>query len=318
MRKHCIAFLIFILNCALGPFAAAQAFRPESAKTDAANQKTVPVTIVVTVGARHGTRVPTLYREDVRVYQEDRRVKVMDWQPLSAERGGLQLFILVDDACDTSAGSQLDELRTFVEAQSPSTLVGVGFIRNSSVLIAQNLTPDHALAAHALRIPLGFFAAYSSPYLAITSLVEGWPASRDRRVIFLMSPGIDGLQPGSSNSYLQEAIQHARRANIEVYTIYASPSGRFGRNLWGVNFGQSNLAQLADETGGDAYFQGFETPISFAPFLEQFVDRLGHQYSLTFLANAGDEPKDYRIRLETEVTNAELAGPIMVRIPAAK
>ena len=78
------------------------------------------------------------------------------------------------------------------------------------------------------------------------------------------------------------------------------------------------ISELADETGGDAYFQGFETPISFKPFLEQFGDRLTHQYSLTFLANAGDEPKDHRIKLETEVTNAELIGPGTVRVPAAK
>jgi hypothetical protein len=316
MKKYSIAFLILIgWALAVGGTAVGQSFKEGAA---ASAEKTVPVTIVVSVEARHGTEVPEIYKEDVRVFQEEDRVKVTDWRPLRADHAGLELFILVDDACDTSAGSQLDDLRRFVNSQGDATLVGVGYIRNSSVQIAQNLTRDHAQAAHALRIPLGFPAAYSSPYLAVTSLVEGWPANGNRRAIFLVSPGMDGLQSGATNSYLEEAIDHARRAKIEVYTIYASPSGRFGRNLWRVGFGQSNLSKLADETGGDAYFQGFQTPLSFAPFLEQFGDRLKHQYSLTFLANAGDEPKDYRIRLETEVTNAELVGPNRVRVPAAK
>ena len=316
MKKYFIVFLVLLSSAfAAGQIVPAQSFREGTALTP---EKTVPVTIVVSVEAKHGTQVPQINKEDVMVFQADNRVKVTDWQPLRENRAGLELFILVDDACDTSAGSQLDDLRRFVNSQGDATLVGVGYIRNSSVQIAQNLTRDRAQAAHALRVPLGFPAFYSSPYLAVTSLVEGWPASGNRRAIFLISPGIDGLQPGFSNSYLNEAISHARRANIEVYTIYASPSGRFGRNLWRINFGQGNLSELADETGGDAYFQGFETPISFKPFLEQFGDRLTHQYSLTFLANAGDEPKDHRIKLETEVTNAELIGPGTVRVPAAK
>ena len=314
MKKYFLAFLVLI-GWACTPGAGAQAFRD---KSDPSTEKTVPVTIVVSVEAKHGAQVPQIFKEDVMVFQGGNRVKVTDWRPIREKRPELELFILVDDACDTSAGLQLDDLRRFVKSQAGTTFVGVGYIRNSSVQIAQNLTRDHEQAAHALRIPFGSPAAYSSPFLAVAGLVEGWPSSENERAIFLVSPGIDGLQPGPGNSYLEQAINHARRANIEVYAIYASPSGRFGRNLWKMNFGQSNLSQLADETGGDAFFQGFQTPLSFKPFLEEFGDRLKHQYSLTFLANAGDEPKDHHIRLETEVTNAELVGPGMVRVPAAK
>lgn len=316
MRKYFKLFVVAgALMLASGAFAAA---RPAAKGSSSSTGTTVPVTIVVSVDAKHEGDVPEVLKDDVRVFQGEDQVKVTEWQPLRADRAGLELFILVDDACDTSAGSQLDDLRQFVNSQGDSIVVGVGYIRNSSVQIVQNLTPDHAQAAHALRMPLGLPAVFSSPYLAVSDLVKGWPTSANRRAIFLVSPGIDGLQPGFTNSYLDEAISRTRRANIEVYTIYASPRGRFGRNFWRMNYAQSNLSQLADETGGDAYFQGFQTPISFQPFLEQFGDRLRHQYSLTFLANAGDEPKDHRIRLETEVPNAELVWPDTVRVPAAK
>jgi hypothetical protein len=311
MKRQFIA-LVILSGWAFGGgyTAVAQSFRDDSP------QRTVPVTIVVSVDAKHGTEIPVIYREDVRVFHGQNRLKVTEWVPLRADREGLELFILVDDACATSTGSNLEDLRKFISEQSDSTAVGVGFIANSTVQIVQNLTKDHGQAVKALRMPLGLPAAYSSPYRAVTSLLEGWPKTANRRAIFLVSPGIDGLQPGPSNSYLQGAIDQAQRANIEVYAIYGSAAGRAGRSLWRLNVGQSNLSQLAEQTGGEAYFQGSQTPLSFAPFLEQFGDRLKHQYSLTFLANAADKVSDQRIRLETEVSNAELIGPDMVRIPA--
>jgi hypothetical protein len=304
MRKQLIAFLIFIgWALGVGCAANAQSFKDET------SQRTVPVTIVVSVEAKHGTEAPVIYREDVRVFQGQNRVKVTAWEPLRADRGGLELFILVDDACDTGVGSQLDDLRKFITAQSDATAVGVGYIRNSTVQIVQNLTKDRVQAAKALRMPLGF---------PVTNLIVGWPGTDNRRAIFLVSPGMDGLQPGPSNSYLLETIERAERARVEVYAIYASGAGRFGRSVWRLNFGQSNLSRLAEETGGEAYFQGSQTPLSFSPFLEQFGDRLRHQYKLEFLANAGEKAIDQRIRLETEVPNAELIGPDTVRVPAAK
>jgi len=78
------------------------------------------------------------------------------------------------------------------------------------------------------------------------------------------------------------------------------------------------LSRLADETGGEAYFQGFETPIAFAPFLDEFADRLRHQYKLTFLAIAQKKSSRQHVRLETEVPNAELVIADKVYVPAAK
>ena len=49
----------------------------------------------------------------------------------------------------------LDDLKTFINAQPSTTLVGVGYMRNATVQIVQDLTTDHAAAAKALRLPLG-------------------------------------------------------------------------------------------------------------------------------------------------------------------
>lgn len=278
---------------------------------------TASVSIVVSVEARHGKDVPTINREDVRVLQGHDRLQVTDWIPLEGAQAALELYISIDDAASTSLASQFDDLRRFLSAQPPTTAVAIGYMENGTVRIAQNFTLDHAAAGKALRIPLGAGAG-DSPYLSVTDAIQHWPESSARHAILLISDGIDPLQPGITDSYLDEAIQEAQRTGTQVYAIYASRAGHFSHSLWRVTQGQNNLSRLADETGGEAYFQGFETPIAFAPYLEEFASRLNHQYRLTFLAKAGSKASFQRVRLETEVRNAELVTADQVYVRAAK
>ena len=110
--------------------------------------------VVVTVEPRHGSNVPVINREDVMVYQGHDRAKVTDWLPLQGEHAGLQLFILIDDAASSSLGSQLEDIRQFINAQPSTTAIGVAYMRNGTADILQNPTNDHAQAAKALRLPL--------------------------------------------------------------------------------------------------------------------------------------------------------------------
>jgi hypothetical protein len=299
--------LLIGLSCGISSWAAQQSA-----------SGTVPVSTVVSVEARHGKDIPVVNREDVRVFQGRNRLKVTDWIPLQGDQSSLELFVLIDDASNTNLASQFDDMRHFMNAQPPTTAIAVGYMQNGTIRIVQNFTKDHSEAGKALRIPLGFGAGGSSPYLSITDAIKRWPESPARHEIFVITDGIDPLQPGTVDSYLDEAVSQAQRTGTQVSAIYASASGHFGHSLWRINQGQSNLSRLADETGGEAYFQGFETPIAFAPFLDQFADRLNHQYKLTFLANADKKPTRQHVRLETEVPNAELVTTDKVYIPAAK
>lgn len=278
--------------------------------------ETVPVSIVVSVEAKHGKDIPTIYREDVRVFHDQERLRVTEWLPLQGEQAGLELFLLIDDSTDSSVGGQLDDLKKFINAQPATTAIAVGYIRYGTVSIAQNFTKDHSLAGKALRIPMGPGGGMASPYLALKDLIDRWPESTNRHEIFLVSSGIDALQPGPTNSYLDEAIGRAQRAGVQVYSIYASREGHFGHSYWRFSWGQNNLSRLADETGAEAYFQGLQMPISFAPYLDEFADRLKHQYKLTFLARPRKEAGLQRIRLSTEVSNAELVAAGYVYVPA--
>lgn len=289
-----------------------------SGRAQQSSSGTVPVSPVVSVEARHGKDVPAVNREDVRVFQGKDRDQVTDWVAFQGNQAGLELFVLIDESAGFGVTTQFDDLRQFLISQPPTTAVAIGYLQNGSVQIVQNFTKDHAAAAKTLRIPLGVAFGGNSPYLSITDTVKRWPESPSRHVIFLISDGIDPLQPGITDSYLDEAIQQAQRTGTQIYAIYASRAGHFGHTLWRVNQGQNNLSRLADETGGEAYFQGFDTPVDFAPFLDQFASRLSHQYRLTFLAKAGNKPTYQHVRLETEVPNAELVTADKVYVPAAK
>src|ERR1700730_10510767 len=278
----------------------------------------VPVHMVVTAEARHGGEVPVIKREDVTVYQGRNRAQVMDWVPLQGERAGLQLFLLLDDASATSLGSQLEDIRQFIATQPPTTLIGIGYMRDGGVDTVQNFTTDHVQAVKALRLPLGTTAAFASPWLSVGDLISRWPESPMRREMLMITDGIDRFGGvGPSNPYVDTAMELAQKAGLIIHAIFATGVGHYGRMFWPINWGQNYLSQVASETGGEAYFLGLETPVSCAPYLEDLNRRLNHQYLLVFLAKPGKKSELQPVRPRTEVPNAELVAASKVWVPAA-
>jgi hypothetical protein len=285
-----------------------------SAVAQEASSAGVSVQVVVTVEPRHGSNVPVINREDVTVYQGRDRAKVTDWVPLQGERAGLQLFILIDDAASTSLGSQLEDIRQFINAQPSTTAIGVAYMRNGTAEILQNPTNDHTLAAKALRLPLGDPGASGSPYFSLVDLIKRWPG---RREILMLSDGIDRFGgSGPSNPYVDAAIEEAQRAGVIIYSIYTPGVGHYGHSFWRTNWGQNYLSQISDETGGESYYLGFGAPVSFAPYLDDLSHRLTRQYQLTFLAKPERKAGFQSFKLRTEVPNAELVSADRVYVPA--
>lgn len=203
----------------------------ESSKTSAP-AGTTPVSLIVSVEAKNGKEVPAVSREDVVVFHLKDRLKVTDWVPVESEQASLQLFLLIDEGVTMDIGMQFDDLRHFINEQPPTTVIALGYLRYGTVQVAQNFTADHAKVAKALRLPMGFVAADASPYLAVTDVMKRWPTSASPREILLVSDGIDPLQPGIVDSYLDQSIVVAQREGIQIYSIYASSAGHFGHTLW--------------------------------------------------------------------------------------
>ena len=134
--------------------------------------------LLVTVEPRHGSNVPVINREDVMVYEGHDRDTVTEWVPAQGDRAALELFILLDDGSSTSLGSQLEDIRQFVNAQPATTKIGVAYMQDGTAHVEQDLTSDHAQAAKALRLPRGIGGANGSPYFSLSDLVKRWPASK--------------------------------------------------------------------------------------------------------------------------------------------
>ena len=276
----------------------------------------VPVQMTLTVESRHDKAIPTLNQEDVLVFQKSQRLPVTNLVVCQGENAALELFILLDDASSMNLGSQLDDLRKFIKSQPGETSIGIGYMRNGAVIIAQDLTADHQKAAKALRLPLGDPGAAPSPFLSLSDLIKRWPASSARREVILVTSGIDPLGGAIANPYLDAAIKHAQRAGIIVYAIYEPNAGHFGHSWWGLNWGQNHLAQIAEETGGESYMLGFGPPVSFAPYLTEIAEHLAHQYLVTFLAAPGDKGALQPVRVSTELPGAELVFAGKVYVPS--
>ena len=281
----------------------------------------VPAHLVVTVEPHKGSEVPTINREDVMVNDGKERDQVIDWIPAQGDHAALELFIMLDDGSNTTLGSQLEDIKKFIDAQPASTAIGIAYMQDGTAKVAQNPTTDHALAAKALRLPMGMRGINGSPYFSLTDLVKRWPESKARREVFMATDGVD-LFYGTGDlqdPYLDAAIDDAQRAGILVSAIYTPGVGHFGHSYWQAYWGQLYLSELAEKTGGEAYYIGFSgPPVSFTPYLDQFSQRLGHQYFLTFLAKPPKKPGLQKIRVRTEVKNVDLvtAQQVYVAPPA--
>jgi hypothetical protein len=276
----------------------------------------VPVHMVVTVEPRHGSNVPVINREDVMVYQGRDRAKVTDWLALQGDHAALQLFILIDDSANTSLGSQLEDIRQFINAQPATTAIGVAYMRNGIADLQQNPTNDHTQAAKALRLPFGDPGASASAYFSVSDLIKRWPETPVRREILMVSDGIDRYWgSGPSDPYVDSTIEDAQRAGVIIFSIYMPGGGHFGHSFWRINWGQNYLSQISDETGGESYYLGFGAPVSFAPYLDDLTHRLTRQYLLTFLAKPEKKAGFQQVKLRTEVPNAELVAADRVYVP---
>jgi hypothetical protein len=276
------------------------------------------VNLVVTVEARHGSNIPDVTRDDVMVYEGRDRDRVTGWLPLQGDHAGLEFFIMLDDSSNVTLGSQLEDVRQFINAQPPTTKIGVAYMANGIAQVVQNLTSDHALTAKALRLPFGNPGASASPYFSLGDLIKRWPASDERREVLMITDGIDRYWgSGPDNAYVDTVIEQAQRAGVIVYSIYTPGVGHYGHSYWRTYWGQNYLSQLSDETGGESYYLiGPAPPVSFAPYMEDITRKLNHQYLLTFMAKPQKKAGMQRVKVQTEVPNAELVSADRVYVPA--
>jgi hypothetical protein len=261
--------------------------------------------ITVTAIGKKNAPPPSVSKNDIQLTVNKERKQVAAW-----EKGdSLTLAILIDDSLESDVANQWSELREFIMAQSPNTAVAVAYGSNSQANIAQDFTTDHALAAKALRIPLGRFGIGSSPYLSVIDWLKRWPSPGGRGSLLLVSSGIDFFRGAWGPFYpdLDTVISRAQRENVNLWSIYYPSAGHRSHGFGLVNLGQNNLSKMTDETGGEAYYLGFNAPVSFKPYLDELQLHLNNQYLLTFVGDGGTKGKYVRIQIKSELPDVEFS-----------
>src|SRR5258708_15031179 len=130
------------------------------------------VTVTVTAVGKKDAPPRAVKKDDVQLYQGKERKQVANWT-----RGEtLFIAVLIDDSLRSSIANQWNDLRAFLMAQPPTTYIAVAYARNGTAMVAQDFTTDHALAAKAIRLPLGSGGSFTNPLLAPQDLTQPSPA----------------------------------------------------------------------------------------------------------------------------------------------
>jgi hypothetical protein len=286
-----------------------------------ASDQGVPVQMIVSVEPRHGHELPVITQQDVMVYQGRERRSVMSWVPAKGDKAGLALAILIDDSAGFSLGPQLNDIKTFIREQLPTTLVAVGYMRNGTVALARDFTQDHEAAAKSVRLAQGYAEVGGSPYLSLSDFIKHWHSDPavPRREVLMVTSGIDYVYAGVlDNPYVETAIHDAQCAGIMVYSIYTPSAGHFGHSFYRTNWGQNYLSQLSEETGGEGYYLlGPQAPVSFSPYLKELNDQLPNQFLLTFLAKPEAKAGTESVKVTSELHDVDFVHADKVCVPAS-
>ena len=302
MRKARIPLLV-IFACSLLAFAQSTPPAPSAPGT--------PARVLVTIGHHYGHEPAVLTKQNFTVYEQYDPRPTMDLVPLRGDRAALELFVLVDNCSNCEVGSKFEELEKFIRAQPPRTSIGVAYIQDGRLKIAENLTRNREPVIKNLNPPAGSKPA--SPFNAVADLIKGWKDTSARRAILMISNGVDpGAMENRQDPSTEAAIEAAQRAGVTVYAIY-HPSADYLTNDSPIYSGQLQLAHLGIETGGEAYFLSYGPLSSLGPYLADIGDHLVNQYWLGFMANPSEGRGGLQsISVHTDVRDLEVITPARV------
>jgi hypothetical protein len=288
-------------------------------------QEGTPTQALVSIDSKNPV-TPTA--KDITVKVDNRATPLLNLA--SVPPNGAQVALLIDDGLRTRIGSELDNMKAFITSLPEGTEVFVGYMQNGRVVSGSDnagFTTDRAAAAAGLRMSSGMPGASASPYFCLSDFVKNWPPSAEgqrtaqsqqpahkARIVLMITNGVDLYNgpPTITNQdspYVSAAVTDAQRAGVPVYSIYYSDAGfRGGRGSFS---GQGYLQQLAQGTGGTAYYQGTGSPVSLAPFLKQFHDAIVETYVATFAVQGNRNMVG--LKLSTTLPKTKLNAPQQVR-----
>ncbi|MFQ5789896.1 MAG: VWA domain-containing protein [Acidobacteriota bacterium] len=121
-------------------------------------------------------------------------------------------------------------------------------------------------------------------YDALTASLQELSAVRDRKALLLFTDGDDE----GSDASMEDAFEAARRSHVSIYTV-----GLLGWSFDdGMNINQGLLSQIAEYTGGRAFFPKNEKEMRKA--FDRIQDELHRQYRMAYLPRNNEGQRGWR------------------------
>jgi len=262
---------------------------------------------VVTLLPKNGSEAPVrISAQDLRLRVNGKDSTVTGWEHLHHENGPLELVILMDSSARASIGTQLGEIKDFVNEMPSHAKMAIAYMDSGRAVFETPLSSDPAVVLKALHIPGGIPGQSASPYFCLSDLAKNWPShdTSARREVLMITDGVDyyNLRYDPQDPYVQAAIEDSTKAGLVVYSIYWVNQGHVDRTWYENNAGQNLLEEVTQATGGSSYWQGFGNPVSFEPYFKDLRQRFEHQYRLSFTSPLKGKP-------QVESMNLKVGGP---------
>jgi hypothetical protein len=247
--------------------------------------------------------------------------------PLMKGPTTVQLMILLDSMQMIGGNGQFDDIKKFIDQMPPNFEIGVGYLLQGNVKVAQTFTTDRKLADAALVQKTREEAANpkndnGNPFQCLRQLAAHWPNGDPAklRAVLMFTDGIirgNGQSQGGDqlNPDVDGASQSMQRAGITPYPFFYMdfPKVDPNRNEGGQLEGQTNFSQLAADTGGEALWEGQFSPGSFFPLLDKLYSVMQGQVVVT-VAAPGAPGKFQRLDIKSAKEDLKILGPDNVMI----
>lgn len=262
------------------------------------------VAVPFTVTDRDGRLRTDLEESDFRIYEDGRPQQIASFD--AQTELPLTLVLLMDTSnsvrlkLDFEKEAATEFFHSVIERRRDQGML-VTF--DSSVQVIQDFTDSPEELSEALRDLRvgGSSAMYDAIYLAITQKVTHQPGE-SRRILVVISDGDDN----DSRTTLEEIRDIAQKNDVLIYAVSTNPSSDFDARR--QRRGDSLLEELADETGGRAFYPYDVEEL--VQTLEAIVEELRSQYYITYQSSNPARDGSYR---EIEVRTVDLGYTVTAR-----
>ncbi len=229
--------------------------------------------------------VTNLSREDFAIYEDNKKQEIKNF---SREMNlPLTIALLIDTSQSVAPKLKFeqDAATNFFQSVLKDRDRAMLLEFDSGVTLVQDFTNDPNKMAKQIRSlrAAGGTALYDAIYLACD---EKLIREMGRKAIVILSDGEDQ----SSKSSFEQAMEMALKAEATIFSISVNRGGFFG--VGNTKNGDHVLKQLADETGGRAFFPFKVEELEDA--FRQISQELRSQYNIGYLSNNTARDGNYR------------------------